>query len=285
MMNKIVLVTGASTGLGVGIAIGAAKIGHKVYATMRDVSKRAVLDAAAQTAGVNLNVLTLDVQKMETIDAAVNHIIKADRHIDCVVNNAGMGFVRSTEQASLEDAERVMDINFMGVLRVTKAVLPHMREHQSGHIINISSIGGLVGQPFNEIYCASKFAVEGYTEALASYVQGSFKIKFTLVEPGGIQSEFANSAMKHVSETGGILQDSYLPILQKYMGGMKERGISAYQTVEQVADVVLQVMENPEPPLRIRTSQWAEDFARIKTGLDADGTKSRDMVVKTFLGS
>ena len=215
----------------------------------------------------------------------MNEIIKVEGHLDCVVNNAGMGFVRSTEQASLEDAERVMDINFMGVLRVTKVVLPHMREHGSGHFINISSVGGLVGQPFNEIYCASKFAVEGYTEALASYVQGPFNIKFTLVEPGGIQSEFANSAMKQVNETGGILQDSYLPILQKYMGGMKERGTSAYQTVEQVADVVLRIMENPAPPLRLRTSQWGQDFTQLKTGLDPDGTQSRDMVVKTFLGN
>ena len=284
-MSKVVLVTGASTGLGLGVSIGAARNGHKVYATMRDLSKRAALDAAAMTANVQINLLTLDVQKINTIESAVAHIIDAEGHIDCVVNNAGMGFVRSTEQATLGDAERVMDVNFMGVLRLTKVVLPHMRENGSGHFINISSVGGLVGQPFNEIYCASKFAVEGYTEALASYVQGPFGIKFTLVEPGGIQSEFANSAMKQVNETGGILQDAYLPILQNYMSGMKERGMSAFQTVQQVAAEVLNVMENPEPPLRIRTSPWAEDFANFKTGLDPDGTKSLDMVVKRFLGN
>jgi NAD(P)-dependent dehydrogenase (short-subunit alcohol dehydrogenase family) len=82
-----------------------------------------------------------------------------------------------------------------------------------GHVLNISSVGGLVGQPFNEIYCAAKFAVEGYTEAMASYITPSFGINFTCVEPGGINTEFAPNVLKHVSKTGGMLEDEYLPIL------------------------------------------------------------------------
>ena len=160
-MAKVVFVTGASTGLGVGVALGAAKKGHIVYATMRDLSKRGALDEACKTANVKIQVLALDVQRMDTIAGAVAAVIKAEGHIDCVVNNAGMGFVRSTEQATLDEAAQVMDVNFMGVLRMTKAVMPYMRERGSGHFVNITSVGGLVGQPFNEIYSASKFAVEG----------------------------------------------------------------------------------------------------------------------------
>ncbi|POC77784.1 short-chain dehydrogenase/reductase, partial [Vibrio vulnificus] len=92
--------------------------------------------------------------------------------------------------------------NLMGVIRMTKAVLPYMRNQREGRIINISSVGGLVGQPFNEIYCATKFGVEGYTEAMASYVQPEFNIKFTLIEPGGIQSEFTNNVMAQLQSTG-----------------------------------------------------------------------------------
>ena len=96
------------------------------------------------------------------------------------------------------------------------------RNQREGRIINISSVGGLVGQPFNEIYCATKFGVEGYTEAMASYVQPEFNIKFTLIEPGGIQSEFTNNVMAQLQSTGGLKDDEYKPILDSYLGGLKE---------------------------------------------------------------
>ena len=159
-----------------------------------------------------------------------------------------------------------------------------MRKARSGHIINISSVGGLVGQPFNEIYCASKFALEGFTEALASYVQPHFGIKFTAVEPGGISSEFFNSARRRISETGGLLQDEYLPILQKYMAKSQERGQIAFQTPDQVAAVVVKCLEAKDPPVRIRTSKWANNLCRLKTYADPDGKKLQRKVIDMFLG-
>ncbi len=283
-MSKIVLITGASTGLGFSIAIQAAQGGHRVYATMRDLAKQDALQAAASTAGVALETLALDVQNVASVNAAVATVIEREGRIDVLVNNAGAGYARSTEQASYDDIDWVMDVNFMGVVRATKAVIPHMRAARSGHIINISSIGGLVGQPFNEIYCAAKFAVEGYTEALASYVQPSFGVKFTVVEPGGIRSEFGNSAMKQITSTGGMLEDEYLPILQKYLGGAQARGTSAYQTSDEAAAVVIGCMEAADPPIRIRTSAWAEDLCDLKTRADPDGKKLQKKVVEMFLG-
>ncbi|MBI1213338.1 MAG: SDR family NAD(P)-dependent oxidoreductase [Alphaproteobacteria bacterium] len=284
MKAKVVLVTGTSSGLGASVALQAAKRGHKVYATMRDLGKKEGLEAAANGAKVQLSILALDVQNMKSIETAVDDIIGREGRIDAVVNNAGTGYARSTEQAPLEDVSWIMDVNFMGAVRMTKVVIPYMRKARSGHFINISSVGGLVGQPFNEIYCASKFALEGFTEALASYVQPHFGVKFTAVEPGGISSEFFNSALKRISETGGLLQDEYLPILEKYMAKSRERGQTAFQTPDQVAAVVVKCLEAKDPPLRIRTSKWANDLCRLKTYADPDGKKLQRKVIDMFLG-
>ena len=284
-MSKIILVTGTSTGLGISIAVQAAQAGHTVYATMRNIAKRETLDAAATAAGVSLNVMALDVQDTASVTQAVDTIIKDQGRIDVLINNAGAGFVRSTEQATEEDVQWIMDVNFMGVMRCTKAVMPHMRNARAGHIISISSVGGLVGQPFNEIYCAAKFAVEGYMESMASYITPSFGINFTVVEPGGISTEFAPNVLQQVAQSGGMLDDEYLPILQNYIGAATTRqtGSDIYQTADEVSAVVMQCVEAKEPPIRIRTSKWSEDFAALKTGLDPDGKKLQAKVIAQFL--
>lgn len=283
-MRKVVLVTGTSTGLGTSVAVAAARSGHKVYATMRSLTKRAALDAAAAAANVELEVLPLDVQDAASIDRAVDAIVTREGRIDVVVNNAGAGFVRTTEQATEDEIRWVIDVNLMGVIRCTKAVIAHMRKQRSGHIITISSVGGLVGQPFNELYCAAKFGVEGYMESLATYVTPNFGIHFTAVEPGGIKSEFAANVLNRVNATGGMLDDEYLPILQKYIGGSQaRRSDDVYQTPDQVAAVVMSCMENPSPPIRIRTSPWAEKFSALKTQLDPDGTKLQAQVIAQML--
>lgn len=285
-MQKNLLLTGASTGLGVGIAVKAAQTGYKVYATMRDPKRRDTLDAALQLANVRAEVLELDVGDNETIEAAVAKIIDADGQIDVLVNNAGVGFARTTEQALQSDIDWVMDVNFNGVVRCTKAVLPHMRARRSGHIVSITSVGGLVGQPFNEIYCASKFAVEGYMESLASYVGPSFGLNFTTIEPGGIVSEFANRAFEHFAATGGMLEDEYLPIIEKYLAGVRGRSGNdgVYQTADEVAGVVLDCLAMDSPPVRARTSDWAERFCDLKTSADPDGKLQQRAVVDALLG-
>ena len=282
-MKKVVVITGCSAGLGISIAIQAAQQGHIVYATMRNLDKSAQLKEAAKRANVTLEILPLDVTNSDSVNACMEKIFAAQERIDVLINNAGSGFVRSTEQASEEDIEWIMNVNFMGVVRTTKAVIGAMREARSGHIINISSVGGLVGQPFNEIYCASKFAVEGYTESLACYVQPSFGVKFTCVEPGGIRSEFAKAALAHMQSTGGMLDDEYLPIIQKYIGGAQARGESAYQSCDEVAEVVIQCMESENPPIRTRTSDWSNAFCALKTAADPDGLKLQQQVFTTFL--
>jgi len=283
-MPKVILITGTSTGLGVATAVQAAQAGHTVYATMRNTQKRGTLDAAAQVAGVSLNVLQLDVQDTGSVNAAVDTVITEQGRIDVLINNAGMGYVRSLEQAEETDIQKILDINYTGVTRCIKAVMPHMRKARAGHVINISSVGGLVGQPFNEIYCGAKFAVEGLTEAMASYITPAFGIHFTAVEPGGIASEFANTVLEQVEQTGGMLEDEYLPILQKYITGSQNRQETGiYQTADEVAAIVMKVMGSEQPPVRTRTSEWSEDFSKLKTGLDPDGLRQQSLVAEQFL--
>ena len=283
-MPKVILITGTSTGLGVATAVQAAQAGHTVYATMRNTQKRGTLDAAAQVAGVTLNVLQLDVQDTGSVNAAIDTVIAEQGRIDVLINNAGMGYVRSLEQAEESDIQKILDINYTGVTRCIKAVMPHMRKARAGHVINISSVGGLVGQPFNEIYCGAKFAVEGLTEAMASYITPAFGIHFTAVEPGGIASEFANTVLEQVEQTGGMLEDEYLPILQKYIAGSQNRQETGiYQTADEVAAIVMKVMGSEQPPVRTRTSEWSEDFSKLKTGLDPDGLRQQSLVAEQFL--
>ena len=284
-MPKVIVITGTSTGLGLALAVQLAGRGHHVHATMRNLDKRTALDAAAAAAGVTLGVSRLDVQDTASVETAIGAILAAEGRIDTLINNAGGGFVRSTEQASEAQIAQVLDLNLMGTIRCTKAVLSAMRQARSGHVINISSVGGLVGQPFNEIYCAAKFAVEGYTESLASYVTPSFGINFTAVEPGGISTEFVTTIMSDVQATGGVIEDEYKPILEAYLGGARRRGGSsnAYQTADEAAAPIVGVVEATDPPVRIRTSAWAEEFTRLKTVADPDGKLLQRQVIERFL--
>jgi NAD(P)-dependent dehydrogenase (short-subunit alcohol dehydrogenase family) len=284
---KVILITGASTGIGFETALLLAKEGHRVYATMRDTTKAKNLQQEAEKQEIDLNILKLDVQDEKSIAGCINQILENEDRIDILINNAGAGFIRTMEQASMEEIQQVMDINFYGVIRCTKAVLPVMRKHQSGHIINISSVGGLVGQPVNEIYCAAKFALEGLTESIASYMQPYFGINVSLIEPGGVITEFGNSLTRYFNDSGGIKDDDYKPLIQTYMDyratftdEVKEK---AFQKPAQIADVILKCINDPEPKLRYLTSEGAANFTKLKSGMDPDGEGIKMQVRKGIL--
>jgi short-subunit dehydrogenase len=286
-MKKNVLITGTSTGVGLESSILFAQNGYKVYATMRNIKKGLALQEKIKTENLDIEILPLDVTDAQTIADAVDTIIKKDGKIDLLINNAGAGFAKTTEQTSEEEMNWVTDVNYTGVVRCIKAVLPIMRKQRSGHIINITSVGGLVGQPFNEFYCAAKFAVEGYTESLASYVSDAFNIQFSLVEPGGISTEFIHSAISKTSVDGQLSKGEYLPLFERYMTGTAQRAeeskVPVYQTGLEVAQVILEVANKDTPPFRVRTSDWAENLCQLKTASDPDGTKLIAEVKAYFL--
>lgn len=285
MKSKIVLITGCSTGVGFEAALEFAKAGYKVYATMRNTSKAEKLLAQASLLNKEINILSIDVQDAQSIHNAVEQIMDNDGRIDILVNNAGQGFIKSVEQATEEEIKNLFDINLYGNIRMVKAVIPYMRAQKSGHIIAISSVGGLVGQPMNEIYCASKFALEGFYESMATYMTKYFGIKFTIVEPGGIASEFSNTVLSGIMANGGFADDEYKQVVDAYISAFRKRGASASQTPADVAAIVLSVAENENPPLRIRTSQKAEEFTHLKTVGDPDGTKLCRIVSESLLDS
>ncbi|TCI85531.1 SDR family oxidoreductase [Tenacibaculum sp. M341] len=287
-MKKNILITGTSTGVGFESAILFAKEGFKVYASMRNLEKSNTLQQKITEENLNIEIIQLDVTDNNSIEKAVDYITVKDGKIDVLLNNAGAGFAKTLEQSSEEEIKWVTDVNYFGVIRTTKAVLPKMREANTGHVINVTSVGGLVGQPFNELYCGAKFAVEGFTEALASYVSPSFGIKFSMVEPGGIATSFMENAVaKTVNNNGEMATGDYAPIFQKYLEGAQSRATSEntspYQTGKEVAEIILEVAKNENPPLRIRTSEWAENMCNLKTKSDPDGTQLVNQVKEYFL--
>jgi short-subunit dehydrogenase len=286
-MSKIILITGASTGIGLETAIQLAEQGHKVYATMRSLEKSTLLKESAEKRKVNLSILQLDVLDDQSIANCISEIIESNGRVDVLINNAGAGFIRTMEQASMDEIKHVMDVNFYGPIRCSKAVLPFMRKQKSGHIINISSVGGLVGQPVNEIYCAAKFALEGLTESLATYLEPYFGIHISLIEPGGVITEFGNSLTNYFNNTGGILDDDYKPLIENYMGyratftdEVKEK---AFQKPAQIAALIIKCMNDPHPKVRYMSSEGVAAFTKVKTSLDPDGEILKTQVRKGVL--
>lgn len=286
-MKTNVLITGTSSGVGFESAILFAKNNFKVYATMRNLKKSNKLKQRIEEENLDIEILPLDVTKIDSIHSAVQTIIEKDGKIDVLVNNAGAGFAKTTEQASEDEIKWVTEVNYHGVVFCTQAVLPHMRKQKFGQIISITSVGGLVGQPFNELYCGAKFAVEGFMEGLATYVSDAFNINITCVEPGGIATEFMTSAIEKTAIEGQFATGEYAPIFERYMAGNQKRANESkhqvYQTGIEVAEIVLGIAKNDNPPLRIRTSEWAENFCELKTLADPTGRKIVKQIQDSFL--
>ncbi|MBI1741144.1 MAG: SDR family oxidoreductase [Acidobacteriales bacterium] len=190
MSDKIAVITGSSSGIGLLTAVELAKAGYRVVATMRDVGRRGRLDdaAAATGAAANIDVRRLDVTDFGTIPAIVDAVVREYGRIDVLVNNAGFAVAGFAEDMKLEEIRMQFETNFFGQVAMTQAVLPVMRRQQSGHIIMVSSIAGLHGTVSISSYSASKHALEGWTESLRLEVNG-LGIRVALVEPGSFQTD------------------------------------------------------------------------------------------------
>jgi NAD(P)-dependent dehydrogenase (short-subunit alcohol dehydrogenase family) len=189
-MSKVWLITGASRGLGRAFTEEALKAGHRVVATARNSEDLIYL---ASTFGESVRIVPLDVTNEEQAKNAVEAAMQTFGGLDVLVNNAGYGNVSSVEDTSLADFRAQIETNLFGVIIMTKAVLPYFRERASGHIIQISSIGGRVGPAGRAAYAATKFGVEGFSESLSKEV-APLGIKVTIVEPGGFRTDFAGSS-------------------------------------------------------------------------------------------
>ncbi|MCC6925580.1 SDR family oxidoreductase [Novosphingobium sp.] len=256
MTGKVALVTGCSTGVGLHTAIRLAEAGYSVVATMRDVAKQQALLNEATRVGVTVEVKVLDVCSQASIEAAVADVMALHGRIDLLVNNAGAGFLGSVEQTSDADLRRTMETNFFGVWNLTKAVLPHMRAAGSGRIISVTSVGGLLGQPFNEAYCAAKFAVEGMMEGLAPLAQ-QFGVQVCLVEPGPINTEFVASVRSSSQAALATMAEPYATLAQRYMAASGNVFATHGQTGDDIARIIAALAAVDSPDFRTITSDFA----------------------------
>lgn len=250
----VALITGTNSGLGMSLAVKLAKT-HTVYAGIRKVTqaKRRDLDEAAEEAKVthNLNVVDLDVCDDESVAKAIGGAIAKSGRIDLLINNAGYSVFGTVEMLSMNDIQAQFDTNVYGVIRCQKAVLPTMRKQKSGKIINISSVGGVWGQPFNDVYCASKFALEGMTESQAGVFR-TFGVYVSCVQPGLITSKFITNAKRPDPAT--IAEEYQAPIastMAVYQSGGTDRG----QTPDECADeIIARVVDVAEPPVKVQVN-------------------------------
>lgn len=267
--QKTVLITGTSSGIGLATAVAAAQAGWLTVATMRDPGKADALRKAAAEAGVTdrIQIKRLDVVDPDSVADCLAEVIAEHGRLDALVNNAGAGHVGTIEQGTVADVRGTMEVNFFGVVEVTRAALPHLRASH-GRVLTVTSVGGVVGQPFNEAYCAAKFAVEGFMESLAP-VAATVGVAVTVIEPGAVASEFVASQSLDVPALTAAA-GPYGPALQAYIDRTMKAFGSA-QTPAQAAAPIIDALTADRPAFRVQTSDRARDFVGTKLA-DLDGS-------------
>ncbi len=245
----IALVTGASSGIGEATALRLMAAGYKVYGTSR---------RAGQTGQRSFEMLSLDVTSDVSVEAAVNEVMHREKRIDLLVNNAGFGVAPAgAEESSIEQSQSVFDTNFFGIVRMTRAVTPHMRRQGSGRIINIGSVLGVLPMPYMAIYAASKHAIEGYSESLDHELR-TRGIRVSVIEPAYTKTKFdanllaADSKLDEYHEVRAVLDK----VLEDVMAIADEP--------EVVADVVLKAASAARPKLRYTAGGLANRLSLLR---------------------
>lgn len=273
---RVWFITGTSTGFGHLLTQELLRRGERVIATARDTSKIAEFEKQYPDTA---RVIALDVTKPAEIEAVAQKAIAAFGHVDVVVNNAGYGVNGAIEEVAEDEFEPMFQTNIYGVIRVTRAFLPHLRQRRSGHIVNFSSIGGLIGGAGWGFYATTKFAVEGFSEALAEELK-PLGIAVTIIEPGPFRTDFLGRSGKlaareipDYAETPAIKAREYLRSQDGKQPGDPQKAVEA----------VIQVVNAPEPPVHLilgkpalkrfrnKLAQWEKEIAaweHVTTGAD-----------------
>ena len=252
MAQKVWMITGASRGFGAEIAKAVLAAGDKVIASARKVEG---LDHLGD--GENLFKVALDVTNEEQVIKAVNSAVKKVGRIDVLVNNAGYGLLGAVEESSAKEIENLYRTNVFGLLNVTRAVLPTMRKQRSGHIINMSSVGGYASGPGFGIYCSTKFAVEGIGEALSAEL-APLGIHATIVEPGYFRTDFLDSSS--LDMTKERIAD-YEETVGRLRAVAAEKNHQQPGDPKKLAKALIQLVNFPDPPVRLPLG--TDSLARI----------------------
>jgi NAD(P)-dependent dehydrogenase (short-subunit alcohol dehydrogenase family) len=255
--EQTILITGGTDGLGKSAALYLAERGHRVFAAGRSVEKRAELDRLAAQKSLPLETLELDVRDGDSVRRAVQSVLEKGA-IDVLINNAGVGYMAVVEELRLEDFRQQFETNLFGVLRVTQAVLPHMRERRRGRILMMSSVAGLISPPTYGAYSSSKHALEGLTNALRLEMY-SFGVEVILIEPGYILTNFQQTAKELAQPYVEAANASpYAKIYSGAWEGANKGRVSSKTTPEDCARVILEAMESPHPKARYPVTPMAK---------------------------
>jgi NAD(P)-dependent dehydrogenase (short-subunit alcohol dehydrogenase family) len=262
-MTLVAVVTGANSGIGRATAVHLAAQGQRVFGTARNLGSTGKLKAMAESAGVDVEVLTMDVADDDSVKAGIAAVLDAAGRIDVLVNNAGVGGNAVVEDCTPEQIQDIMNVNVSGALRCMTAVLPGMRAQGSGAIVNITSLAGRVGAIAQAPYVASKWALEGLSEQLALEV-AAFGVRVVIIEPGVTKSAiFAKNA--ELPETTGAYAAQYRRMLQFYAAGVPQ----ATDPFE-VAAVIHHAVTTDQPQLRYACSWGGPEMAGGRAALGDD---------------
>ena len=278
-----VLVTGTSSGIGLATAVTAALAGFTTVATMRDLGRAGPLREAADRAGVTVDIRRLDVTDAESITTCVDGTADTYGRLDAVVNNAGISNFDPTMEMSTLDALRAnLEVNFFGVVAVSRAAMRLLRASR-GRLLTIGSVHGIAGQPFNEAYCAAKFAVEGFMESLAPVAE-AHGVTVSIVVPASVVDTSFGVFPDINRSTVQAASGPYAPTFAAYVDGFTGQGWDAAgQKSQEVADVVVRALSADRPAFRIPTSQWVSDYLATKLA-DPDG-RAVQSLARTWIGS
>lgn len=252
MNNKqVILITGASSGIGKATALHLCKEGHQVYAAARRLEEMQDINEAGGHA------MKMDITRDEDIQNVMNHVIEAEGHIDVLINNAGYGIYGPVEEIPLELAKKMFDVNLFGLGRITQLCIPHMRKAGRGRIINVSSMGGKVYMPLGAWYHGSKHAVEGWSDSLRLELK-AFNIDVVIIEPGIISTEFGDEMIKTLLKISG--EGPYARMVNAFA---RESRKSYEEGGGSSPDLIARVISKAIRARRPRTRYAAGKFARL----------------------
>lgn len=264
--QQTVLITGATDGLGRAAALLLAEKGYRVFAAGRSLEKRAELDRLAANKKIPLESLELDVCDDGSVNRAVQQVLQKAGHLDVLINNAGVGLMAVAEELKLEDLRRLYETNIFGLLRVTQAVLPHMRERKSGRILMLSSVAGILTPPTYGAYSSSKHAVEALSNALRLELY-PFNVDVILIEPGYIMTNFQQTAKDFAeSYIQGSTASPYAKVYEGAIAGATSSRRESKTTPEDCARVILHAIESGHPKARYTVTplaKWAAFGRRV----------------------
>ncbi len=255
-VERVILITGASSGIGKACARYMAEHGYRVYGTSRKITG----DDPVEDGSVRM--VRMDVNDDRSVVSGIDRVLQDAGRLDVVVNNAGFGIAGAIEETSIEEVRALFETNLFGLLRVCQTVLPKMREQGSGIIVNISSLAGRIGLPYQGLYSATKFAVEGVTEALRMEVK-PFGIKVALIEPGDFRTGFTdNRVYTAASKEDSAYQERFQRAL-KVAESDEEGGSSP----ERIARLLHRILQDSSPKVRYSTGEASQRVAAILKGI------------------